>query len=176
MSLDRPGPVLGNVARRQGSSYDPPVADWDWSRIVFDHVKIGVRDAEASRRFYRTVLAALGIPSGRASTAASTPISSSAQRLHRVDRYTSGSSRGRALRSRRSTALGWKLVMPIMALPGYSSSTAQRRRALLRRVPARPGRQQHRSRSSRRPFLKSLTRSRSPSAAPAFENVPDRRP
>ena len=57
----RPEPVLGNVARRQGASYDPPVTDWDWSRIVFDHVKIGVRDAEASRRFYRTVLAALGI-------------------------------------------------------------------------------------------------------------------
>ncbi len=35
--------------------------DWDWSRIVFDHVKIGVRDAEASRRFYRTVLAPLEI-------------------------------------------------------------------------------------------------------------------
>jgi catechol 2,3-dioxygenase-like lactoylglutathione lyase family enzyme len=38
-----------------------PVA-WDWSRIVFDHMKIGVRDAEASKRFYRTVLAALEIP------------------------------------------------------------------------------------------------------------------
>jgi catechol 2,3-dioxygenase-like lactoylglutathione lyase family enzyme len=38
------------------------VADWDWSRVVFDHVKIGVRDAEASKAFYRTVLAALEIP------------------------------------------------------------------------------------------------------------------
>jgi catechol 2,3-dioxygenase-like lactoylglutathione lyase family enzyme len=38
------------------------MAEWDWSRIVFDHVKIGVRDAEASKRFYRTVLAALDIP------------------------------------------------------------------------------------------------------------------
>ena len=38
------------------------VADWDWSRIVFDHVKLGVRDAEASKTFYRTVLAALEIP------------------------------------------------------------------------------------------------------------------
>jgi catechol 2,3-dioxygenase-like lactoylglutathione lyase family enzyme len=38
-----------------------PVA-WDWSRIVFDHMKIGVRDAEASKRFYRTVLPALEIP------------------------------------------------------------------------------------------------------------------
>ena len=36
--------------------------DWDWSRVVFDHVKIGVRDAEASRTFYRIVLATLDIP------------------------------------------------------------------------------------------------------------------
>jgi len=36
--------------------------DWDWTRVVFDHVKIGVRDAEASRTFYRTVLEPLGIP------------------------------------------------------------------------------------------------------------------
>jgi len=26
-------------------------SDWDWSRVVFDHVKIGVRDAEASKTF-----------------------------------------------------------------------------------------------------------------------------
>jgi hypothetical protein len=32
-------------------AYDPAVADWDWSRIVFDHLKIGVRDAEASKEF-----------------------------------------------------------------------------------------------------------------------------
>ena len=38
------------------------MSDWDWSRIVFDHVKIGVRDAEASKRFYATVLGALEIP------------------------------------------------------------------------------------------------------------------
>jgi catechol 2,3-dioxygenase-like lactoylglutathione lyase family enzyme len=36
--------------------------DWDWTRIVFDHVKIGVSDVEASKRFYRTVLGALEIP------------------------------------------------------------------------------------------------------------------
>ena len=36
--------------------------DWDWSRVVFDHVKVGVRDAEASKKFYRTVLATLDIP------------------------------------------------------------------------------------------------------------------
>ena len=36
--------------------------DWDWSRIVFDHVKIGVRDRDASVAFYTTVLAPLAIP------------------------------------------------------------------------------------------------------------------
>jgi catechol 2,3-dioxygenase-like lactoylglutathione lyase family enzyme len=38
------------------------VAEWDWSRIVFDHVKIGVRETDASKRFYGTVLRALDIP------------------------------------------------------------------------------------------------------------------
>jgi len=36
--------------------------DWDWERVVFDHVKIGVRDPAASVRFYKTVLATLEIP------------------------------------------------------------------------------------------------------------------
>jgi catechol 2,3-dioxygenase-like lactoylglutathione lyase family enzyme len=36
--------------------------DWDWSRIVFDHVHLGVRDAAASKKFYETVLGTLGIP------------------------------------------------------------------------------------------------------------------
>ena len=38
------------------------MAEWDWTRVVFDHVKIGVRDAAASKRFYATVLATLEIP------------------------------------------------------------------------------------------------------------------
>jgi catechol 2,3-dioxygenase-like lactoylglutathione lyase family enzyme len=38
------------------------VIDWDWTRVVFDHVKIGVHDVEASKAFYRTVLAPLEIP------------------------------------------------------------------------------------------------------------------
>ena len=38
------------------------MTDWDWTRIVFDHVKIGVRDIGASKRFYGTVLAQLEIP------------------------------------------------------------------------------------------------------------------
>ena len=36
--------------------------EWDWTRIVIDHVKLPVRDAVASKRFYTTVLAQLGIP------------------------------------------------------------------------------------------------------------------
>ena len=36
--------------------------DWDWERVVFDHVQIGVRDPAASIGFYKTVLATLEIP------------------------------------------------------------------------------------------------------------------
>jgi catechol 2,3-dioxygenase-like lactoylglutathione lyase family enzyme len=36
--------------------------DWDWTRVVFDHVKISVRDHAASIGFYRTVLEPLDIP------------------------------------------------------------------------------------------------------------------
>jgi catechol 2,3-dioxygenase-like lactoylglutathione lyase family enzyme len=36
--------------------------DWDWTRIVIDHVALSVSDAQESIRFYRTVLEPLGIP------------------------------------------------------------------------------------------------------------------
>ena len=36
--------------------------DWDWTRIVVDHVQICVRDAQASVAFYKAALATLGIP------------------------------------------------------------------------------------------------------------------
>lgn len=43
--------------------YPPPKPpDWDRSRIVFDHVHLGVRDPDASTAFYATVLEPLGIP------------------------------------------------------------------------------------------------------------------
>ncbi len=38
------------------------MSDWDWTRVVLDHVKLTVHDAEASKRFYRTVLEPLAIP------------------------------------------------------------------------------------------------------------------
>jgi catechol 2,3-dioxygenase-like lactoylglutathione lyase family enzyme len=38
------------------------MTDWDWNRVVFDHVKLTVSDPEASKAFYGTVLAALEIP------------------------------------------------------------------------------------------------------------------
>ena len=38
------------------------MTDWDWNRVVFDHVKLTVADPEASKAFYRTVLGALEIP------------------------------------------------------------------------------------------------------------------
>ena len=36
--------------------------DWDWTRVVFDHVHIRVRDAGASVAFYKALLGPLGIP------------------------------------------------------------------------------------------------------------------
>jgi len=36
--------------------------DWDWTRIVLDHVHIRVRDAAESIAFYETVLSTLAIP------------------------------------------------------------------------------------------------------------------
>lgn len=36
--------------------------DWDWTRVVIDHVHIRVQDAAASVAFYKTVLATLDIP------------------------------------------------------------------------------------------------------------------
>ena len=38
------------------------MSDWDWTRIVIDHVHIRVRDAKASVAFYRAALEPLGIP------------------------------------------------------------------------------------------------------------------
>lgn len=36
--------------------------EFDWSRSIFDHVQIRVRDLAASRAFYEAVLRPLGVP------------------------------------------------------------------------------------------------------------------
>jgi catechol 2,3-dioxygenase-like lactoylglutathione lyase family enzyme len=36
--------------------------DWDWTRVVIDHVHIRVQDAAASVAFYKAILATLDIP------------------------------------------------------------------------------------------------------------------
>jgi catechol 2,3-dioxygenase-like lactoylglutathione lyase family enzyme len=36
--------------------------EWDWSRAIYDHVHLRVRDLGASKAFYATVLEPLGIP------------------------------------------------------------------------------------------------------------------
>jgi catechol 2,3-dioxygenase-like lactoylglutathione lyase family enzyme len=38
------------------------ISEWDWSRPIFDHVHLRVRDLQASKAFYETVLEPLGIP------------------------------------------------------------------------------------------------------------------
>jgi catechol 2,3-dioxygenase-like lactoylglutathione lyase family enzyme len=38
------------------------MSDWDWTRVVLDHVHIRVKDAQASVAFYKAVLEPLGIP------------------------------------------------------------------------------------------------------------------
>lgn len=37
-------------------------SEWDWSRPVFDHVHLRVRDLAAAKAFYLTVLEPLGVP------------------------------------------------------------------------------------------------------------------
>jgi catechol 2,3-dioxygenase-like lactoylglutathione lyase family enzyme len=36
--------------------------DWDWNRVVIDHVSLSVKDAQASVGFYKAVLEPLRIP------------------------------------------------------------------------------------------------------------------
>jgi catechol 2,3-dioxygenase-like lactoylglutathione lyase family enzyme len=38
------------------------LSEWDWSRPIFDHVHLRVRDLQAAKAFYATVLEPLGIP------------------------------------------------------------------------------------------------------------------
>jgi catechol 2,3-dioxygenase-like lactoylglutathione lyase family enzyme len=38
------------------------MSDWDWTRVVFDHVKLTVSDPGVTLAFYKTVLEPLAIP------------------------------------------------------------------------------------------------------------------
>jgi catechol 2,3-dioxygenase-like lactoylglutathione lyase family enzyme len=38
------------------------MVEWDWERVVFDHLKLVVRDAATSVAFYKRLLATLEIP------------------------------------------------------------------------------------------------------------------
>ena len=38
------------------------MVEWDWTRVVIDHVRIDVNDRDASVAFYKTVLEPLAIP------------------------------------------------------------------------------------------------------------------
>ena len=51
--------VLASTCRMYGRRMS---IDWDWTRVVIDHVHIRVRDAKASVAFYKAVLEQLGIP------------------------------------------------------------------------------------------------------------------
>ena len=65
--------------------------EWDWTRVVFDHVQIRVKDASASIGFYKTALEPLGIPplweSDRGAQFANLVVV--AGEPHRVARFTS---------------------------------------------------------------------------------------
>jgi catechol 2,3-dioxygenase-like lactoylglutathione lyase family enzyme len=122
------------------------VTDWDWSRIVFDHVKLGVRDAEASKTFYRTVLATLDIPplweSDRGAQYANLVVSGDAEPSSPVHI-------GFVARSRQEVdafhRAGVDAAFEDNGPPGRPRALQLGGRGpLLRRVPARSRRQQHR--------------------------------
>jgi catechol 2,3-dioxygenase-like lactoylglutathione lyase family enzyme len=55
--------MWGRLKRHSDAAYHPAMAvEWDWERVVFDHVRINVESADESIRFYETVLGVLGIP------------------------------------------------------------------------------------------------------------------
>ena len=104
--------------------------DWDWSRVVFDHVKIVVRDASASMGFYKTVLEPLAIPplweSDRGAQFANLVVWSDERPSGPVHIAFVADS---VSRSTRSIALASRLDTRTTALPAFASSTAQLRRA-----------------------------------------------
>jgi catechol 2,3-dioxygenase-like lactoylglutathione lyase family enzyme len=63
----RPVPGSGRVSCDLDHAFEDSLAlvgadEWDWTRIVVDHVEVSASDYAESVRFYETVLAPLGIP------------------------------------------------------------------------------------------------------------------
>ena len=50
------------TVERLADSGAMPADDWDWSRVVVDHLDLHASDFSESVRFYEAVLAPLGIP------------------------------------------------------------------------------------------------------------------
>ena len=114
LAVELPASPPRPVIRRLGTVASMPI-DWDWTRVVFDHVKLTVRDAAASVAFYQAVLAELEIHrSGRASAARSSRTSSS----------STASQAGRSRCLRRVDACPGRRVPPRRARGGR---TRQRR-------------------------------------------------
>ena len=124
------------------------MVDWDWDRVVFDHVKVTVADAAASVAFYKTVLEPLQIPplweSERGAQFANLVVIGGDERSGPIHMGFVAQTRapGRCLsRSRAGCGLPRQR-------PARRTRAVQLRRggSLLRRVPARPRRQQRRGR------------------------------
>jgi hypothetical protein len=102
------------------------MSDWDWTRIVFDHVKIVVRAPGASIAFYKAVLEPLAIPplweTKRGAQFANLVVWGDESPSGPC---TSRSSPTRASRSTRSTARGSRPALRTTAHPACESSTAR---------------------------------------------------
>src|SRR5688572_28258356 len=61
-SVCRASDAPSNTRGTRVGTFTTVTIDWDWTRVVFDHVQVTVSDAAASVAFYRTVLATLEIP------------------------------------------------------------------------------------------------------------------
>src|SRR5438270_10118152 len=121
--------------------------EWDWTRPIFDHVHLRVADLAHSKAFYATVLEPLGIPllldTGEAAQFANLAVSADgpvSERVHlafmagsreQVDAFHRAGIDARLHRQRRA----WRAAL---RPAGHD---------VLRRIPARPGRQQRRGRA-----------------------------
>src|SRR5206468_8072207 len=132
--------------------YIPDVSvDWDWTRVVFDHVHIRVRSAAGSIAFYKTVLGPLAIPPlwerSDGAQFANLVVSGDAEPggpdPHCVRRRLAGA-------GGHVSPCGDRRRLPRQRRPRCARALQLRRgRPLLRGIPPRPRRQQRRGRPPR---------------------------